>query len=113
MMNAYCGLFAPFSSFQKKLNFLLIKLRLEKSLGKHKCIKEANKPRGKRKTKFASSTETDFILLFIFTSHGGGALLYEGTILNVMDPRASRCKMIINREFEISIFLQFITQQLL
>lgn len=26
------------------------------------------------------------------TSHGGGALLYEGTILNVTDPRASRCE---------------------
>lgn len=26
------------------------------------------------------------------TSHGGGALLYEGTILNVTEPRASRWK---------------------
>lgn len=25
------------------------------------------------------------------TSQGGGALLYDGTILNVTDPRASRC----------------------
>lgn len=25
------------------------------------------------------------------TSHGGGALRYDGTILKVTDPRASRC----------------------
>lgn len=32
------------------------------------------------------------------TSQGGGALLYDGTILNVTDPRASRCN---NRETEL------------
>lgn len=26
----------------------------------------------------------------VLTSHGGGALLYDGTILNVTEPRASR-----------------------
>lgn len=30
--------------------------------------------------------------IWIFTSHGGGAFRYDGIILNVTDPRASRCK---------------------
>lgn len=29
--------------------------------------------------------------ILILTSHGGGALRYEGTILNVTEPRASLC----------------------
>lgn len=40
---------------------------------------------------FNESTWRAPVLHGIPTSHGGGALLYEGTILNVTDPRASRC----------------------
>lgn len=32
-----------------------------------------------------------WVLGLTCTSQGGGALLYDGTILNVTDPRASRC----------------------
>jgi hypothetical protein len=31
-----------------------------------------------------------FVLLLFITSQGGGALRYEGTILKVTEPRASR-----------------------
>lgn len=31
-------------------------------------------------------------ILYLFTSHGGGAFRYDGIILNVTDPRVSRCK---------------------
>lgn len=36
------------------------------------------------------------------TSHGGGALRYDGTILNVTDPRASRWKLIKEKLIAVS-----------
>lgn len=37
--------------------------------------------------------ERVWVLGLTCTSQGGGALLYDGTILKVTDPRASRCKL--------------------
>lgn len=46
--------------------------------------------------------------VFPLTSHGGGALRYDGTILNVTEPRASRCKVYKNtfhqNHFSITFF---------
>lgn len=47
--------------------------------------------------KQSNGLKNDDKLIDKLTSHGGGALRYDGTILNVTEPRASRCAMINDR----------------